>query len=278
MLKTIQLIIILVFFSSSIAMAGTVIEIKSKNEITTVLTDGKQARLNTGGLDYVIIDYKTNAVKAVDTKKRQVMLFDMDNMPKTGKAPKIKTSIKNLGAGSSIAGYKTQRFSYAVNGKNCGVIFGSKQAYQNKDIKALFDAMRNMMNKQQAMLGGFAGMIDDCTLGDIEMGKHTMKIGVPMRTEKNGVVDFEVKSIKLDVTLPANTFVIPASYKTTSVEEEMRNASKDMMKMQQQIQQYAPQMQQMMQQMQQSGQMSPEVMEKMRQAQEQMKQYQQPGY
>ncbi|MBN4063773.1 hypothetical protein JYT79_03225 [Cardiobacterium sp. AH-315-I02] len=278
MLKTIYTIIIFVFFSPSIVMAGTVIEIKDENGITTILTDGKQARLNTGGLDYVIINYKNNTVKAVDTKKRQVMLFDMDNMPKMGSAPKIQTSIKNLGAGSSIAGYKTQKFSYTVNGKNCGVIFASKQAYQNQDIKALFDAMRNMMQKQQAMLGGFAGMVDDCTLGDIEMGNHTMKIGVPMRTEKNGMVDFEVKSIKLDVTLPADTFVIPASYKTTSIKEEMQNASKDMMKMQQQMQQYQPQMQQMMQQMQQSGQMSPEVMERMRQAQEQMKRYQQPGY
>jgi hypothetical protein len=278
MIKAIQIISIILFFSVSTVMAGTVIEVKNKNETTTVLTDGKQARLNTGGLDYVIINYKNNTVKAVDTKKRQVMLFDMDNMPKMGSAPKIQTSIKNLGAGSSIAGYKTQRFSYTVNGKNCGVIFASKQAYQNKDIKALFDAMRNMMKKQQAMLGGFAGMVDGCTLGDIEMSNHTMKIGVPMRTEKNGIVDFEIKSIKFDVTLPADTFVIPASYKTTSIKEEMKNASKDMMKMQQQMQQYAPQMQQMMQQMQQSGQIPPEVMERMRQAQEQMKQYQKPGY
>ena len=127
MIKTIQIISIILFFSVSTVMAGTVIEVKNKNEITTILTDGKQARLNTGGLDYVIINYKNNTMKAVDTKKRQVMLFDIDNMPKMGNAPKIQTSIKNLGAGSSIAGYKTQRVSYAVNGKNCGVIFGSKQ-------------------------------------------------------------------------------------------------------------------------------------------------------
>ncbi len=278
MIKMIQVIIALLVFSSATSMAGTIIEIKSKNETATILTDGKQARLNTGGLDYVIINYKNNTVKAVDTKKRQVMLFDMGNMPKMGSAPKIQTSIKNLGAGLSIAGYKTQKFSYIVNGKTCGVIYGSKQAFQHKDVKALFNAMKIMMQKQQAMLGGFAAMVDDCTLGDIEMSNYTATIGVPMRTEKKGMIDFEVKSIKLDVALPADTFVIPASYKTTSIKEEMQKASKDMAKMQQQMQQYAPQMQQMMQQMQQSGQMPPEVIERMRQAQEQMKQYQQQGY
>ena len=119
--------------------------------------------------NYVIVDYKNNSMKNVDRKNRQVMLLDIDNMPKTGKAPRVQLSIKNLGAGSSIAGYKTQKFGYAVNGKACGVVYGSKDAYQHKDVNALFDTIKTMMQKQLAMLGGFASMVDDCTLADVEI-------------------------------------------------------------------------------------------------------------
>ena len=125
------------------------------------------------------------------------------------------------------------------------------------------------------MMGGFVGMMDDCTLGDIAMAEHVAMIGVPMRTEDKGIVDSEVQNIKLDVKLSAATFAIPATYKTVTIGDEMKKAAKEMNNVQQQMQQYQPQMQQMMQQLQQSGQMPPEVMEKMYRMQESMKQYQQ---
>jgi len=275
MIKAVKFISIFLFFSSSLSMAGTVIKIQNKGEVTTVLTDGTQAKMNMGGGDYVIVNYRNHSVKAVSPQKHQVMLMNIDDMPKGNGAPKVRTSIKKLGSGPAIAGYKTQKFGYTVKGKSCGTIYGSKDAYQLQGIKELFNAMRTMMEKQQAIMGGYTGMIDDCTLGDIEMSDHVGTIGVPMRTEEKGVVDSEVKSIKLNVNLPADTFVIPASYKTVTVKEQMQEMNKDMAKMQKQMQQYNPQMQQMMQQMQQSGQMSPQMMEQMRRAQEQMQQYQQ---
>jgi len=268
MSRTSQVISVLLFFSCATVMAGTVVEIKSDNQTSTILTNGKQARLNTGAQDYVIIDYKSNTVKIVNSNERKVIHFAADNMPKTGSAPKIQTVIKNLGAGGSVAGFATQRFSYKVNGSDCGIIYGSKQAFQHPHIKALFSAIQTMMQQQQEMLGGFAGMLDDCTLGDIEMSKHTATIGVPMRTVKHGVVDFEVKSIRFDVALAANAFAIPPSYKTVTIKDEMQ-------KMQQQIPQ---DLQRQMQQMQQSGQIPPELMEKMRNLEQQMEQYQRPGY
>ena len=268
MKKSVQFICTITLLSSSASMAGTIIEIKNKNDVSTILTDGKKARMNTAGAEYVIIDYKDNSVKVIDPKKQQVMLFDIDDMPKSDKAPKVRTLVKNLGAGPVIAGYKTQKFGYTVNDKSCGIIYGSKDAYKTKDLKDLFDAMKTMAQRQQAMMGNFAGMVDDCTLGDMEMSGHMNTVGVPMRTEDKGVVDSEIKSIKLDVVLPASTFVIPASYKTATIKEEIQKATKDM-------QQHQPQMQQMMEQMQQSGKMPPEAMEQIRRAHEMMKQYQQ---
>ncbi len=265
--KLIPLMAVLLL-NPSITLAGTVIEIQTDNTMTTVLTDGKNVRMNMSDSEYAIIDSKNHDVKIVSTAEKQVLLLEAGPAGKKG-AAKVKTTITNLGAGGRIAGYDTQKFSYQANGKPCGVIYGSKQAYQLKGMKALFSAIQAMMEKQQAALGGFAGMVDDCTLGDISLGEHINTIGVPMRTERNGVVDSEVKSIKQGMKLPADTFVIPASYKTITLEEQMRGVR-------QQMQQYQPQMQQMMQQMQQSGQMTPEMMEQMRRAQEMMQQYQQP--
>jgi hypothetical protein len=264
-----------VLLNSSIVMAGTIVEIKNKDAMTTILTDGKKARMNSGGDDYIIVNYVNNSVKVVDTKQRQVMSLDIEDLPKGGTPPKVNTVVKNLGSGPMVAGYQTQKFSYSVNGKSCGQIFGSKEVYQLEDIKDLFNALGTIAERQQAIMGGFAGMIDDCSLGDMKIAEQVNTIGVPMRTVENGRVDMEIQSIKLDVNLPADTFAIPASYKTVTMTEEMQGIEKDMAKMQQQMQQHKPQMQEMMRQMQQSGQMTPEMMEQMRQAQEMMKQYQQ---
>ena len=272
MIKAIQIISTFLLFSSSISMAGTVIEIKNNNEIITVLTDGKQARMNMGGSDYVIVDYKNSNVKTVDREKRQVKLFYIDNMSKTGNVSKIQASIKNLGAGPSIAGYQTQKFAYAVNGKACGVIHGSKAAYQHKDVKAMFNAIKTMMQQQLALLGGFASMVDACTLADIEMSNYVATIGAPMRIEKKGSVDTEVRSIKFDVALPADTFVIPESYKTVATNGEMPEVKKGVEKMPRHISQnQQPQMQQMLRQR--PAQLPPGMMEQMRRSQPMMRKY-----
>lgn len=254
--------------SANIVFAGTIIKIQSADSMATVLTDGKFARMNSSADEYVIVDYKKKTVKMVDPKMRQVMLLDAGKVSAGSAASQLRTSVKKLGAGMTVAGYPTQKYAYSANGRSCGFIYGSTEAYQKKGIKELLQAMNNMMEKQQAMLGGFAGMMDDCMLADMKISEHVNTIGVPMRTEKNGVVDSEVKSIKLNVELPADTFVIPSSYKTVTMEQQVREVK-------QQMQQYQPQVQQMMQQMQQSGQMPPEMMQQMRRAQEMMKQYQQ---
>ena len=137
-----------------------------------------------------------------------------------------------------------------------------------------------MMEKQQAVLGGFAAMVDDCILADMKISDYVNRIGVPMRSERNGRVETEIKSIRYGVALPADTFVVPVPYKVLTMQDQMNAASKDIAKMRQQMprqsmQGQQPQMQEMMRQMQQSGQMTPEMMEQMRRRQEMMRQYKQ---
>jgi len=271
-MKLIQLASIAVLaLCTTTVFAGTVVKIQDSEGLATILTDGKHARMNSSDNEYVLVDYKKQTVTIVDPTAQQAVLLDAKKTSGANPASKLNTTLKAIGAGKNIAGYATKKYSFSANGKTCGVIYGSTEVYQKKGIKELVQAMNNIMEKQQAMMGGFAGMLDDCALAEMKLNDQVKTIGVPMRTEKNGVVDSEVKSIKLNVDLPADTFVVPAGYKTVTMEQKMSEAKQQM----QQMQQYQPQMQQMMQQMQESGQMPPEVMEQMRRAQDMMKQYKQ---
>lgn len=272
--------------SSALLQAATVVEIQGEGELSTIMTDGKMARMAMGAGEYVIIDYKKNRVSVVSPQKKEVLLLDAESVAKGETSPKVRVSFRPLGNGQVVAGYKTKRYDYLVNGKSCGVIHGSQGAYQQKGIKELVQAMQTMIEKQQAVMGGFSAFIDDCTQADMQVGSYVQKIGIPMLTEKNGRIESEIKSIRTDVTLPADTFVIPATYKKMTM-KDMMNASTKGKARQRPGQNSAPppgpaqaggyqqqQMQEMMKQMQQSGQMTPEMMEQMRQAQEMMMRYQ----
>ena len=276
--KAIQFLLITLFLSSSV-MAGTVIEMKNNNERVSIMTDGQQARINMSGADYIIVDYKNNNVSVVDPQKQQVMLLNVGETATANSAPLVRTSVKRLSPGQIIAGYKTQKYSYTANGKSCGVIYGSTDAYQAREIKVLLTAIKTMLENQRALLGGFAAFVDDCTLADMQVADHVNTIGMPMRTEKNGRVENEIKSINMDVVLPANTFVIPANYTDVTMQDKIKTVAKDMTNVQQKIQRRGyhgqqPQIQQMARQMQQSGQMTPEMLEQMRSSQEMMRPYQ----
>jgi hypothetical protein len=267
------------FFTGQYALAGTIVKVQSKNELTTMITDGKKARMDMSASEYVVIDYKNRKLSMVNPQEKQVMEMSMDTLAgknSSSGAPKVRDSLSRRGAGPAIAGYETHKYSYSVNGKSCGDIYASIDAYHAKGMKELLKAMRTMVDQQRSMLGGLAGMMDDCTLADMQMVDRIENIGIPMRTVKNGRVESEVKSIQTDVSIPADTFAIPASYKKVSVEQQMQQARQAMPPAMQQG--VPPDMQDMMRQMQQSGQMTPEMMEQMRRSQEIMQQYQQPRY
>lgn len=206
------------------AQAGTVVEILNNNELTTVFAEGQRARINMAGADYVIVDYKNHSVKLVDPQKQQVM-----HMSAAGQAsnttPLVNIALKPLGPGMAIAGYPTQKFGYSANGQPCGVVYGSQQAYQASGIQQLLAAMNAVMARQREALGGFARLVDACKLADMELSLHVGTLGAPMRTEKNGRTETQIKSIKLDVALPASAFVVPAEYKTMGMGQPVKQPS-----------------------------------------------------
>ena len=124
MIKLIQTFgVVLLLAASNAVSAGTVLSIQNNDGMTTVLTDGKLARMNMSGPDYVIVDYRKHTVKAVSPEKQTVMILNADKMSAGNHGPEVRIDIRELGAGIEVAGYATRKYSLSANGKSCGVIF-----------------------------------------------------------------------------------------------------------------------------------------------------------
>ncbi len=221
MIKAIQFVGMLFLFCSPV-MAGTIIEIQNNNELTTLITDGQKVRMNMSESEYAILDYSNHSAQIINLQKKQVMFLNVADMAAGNNVVTVQISINKLGDGEEIAGYKTQKFSYKANGRPCGVIYGSKSAYQADGIKELVAALKTLMEKQRVALGGFASLVDICTLADMQLMDHINTVGLPLRTEKNGRAELEIKMIKAGVSLADDTFVIPASYRILGEKQQMK--------------------------------------------------------
>lgn len=273
MVKPIQLMTVLCLLCSSMTMAGTIIEIQNKGELTTIYTDGKHARMNMSGEEFVVADYENRQVRMVNPQKNEITLLDARQMPALSNSPIVRTEVRQRGVSNNIAGYTTHQYEYFANGKFCGFIYGSKTAYQVEGVKELFSAVKVLMDRQQEILGGLAGMLDVCTLADMKLSDHVATIGVPMRSERNGSVETEIKSIKVGVEIPGYIFEIPVSYGIVTMPGQTKEVAAEMPKVRQKTQQYQPQMQNERWQMRQSEQVPPHAVQQMYRTQEIMRQY-----
>ena len=233
MLKKLQvfaysLLFISSFVMSSFVMAGTVIQIQDNNDLTTMMTDGNKARINMSADEYVIVDFDRSEVNVINTQQKQVISSGTEAIANRRSGSNnigVKMRLKQLGAGINIAGYQTQKYQYFANGRSCGVVYASQSAYQEKGVKELLRAMQAMIDKQRALLGGFASLLDDCKLADMQLTDKVNSIGVPMRTEENGRVETQVKSIQINAVLPDDTFIIPASYTSMTMPGQVQKKS-----------------------------------------------------
>lgn len=206
----------LLFCSPVMAGTGTIVEILNNNELTTAMTDGQKVRMNMPDSEYVIVDYSNHSVRLVNPEKKTVTLLNVDELSAGEGTARVQTSLTPQGQGGSVAGYETQKYSYQANGRYCGVIYGSHIAYQQAGVRQLVAALKAMMERQRAALGSFASLVDACTLADMQLINHVNTLGVPMRTEKAGSVELEVRDIRLDVALADDVFTIPSSYRAVN--------------------------------------------------------------
>jgi hypothetical protein len=226
-----HMIKVLVFFLSfsltATAYAGTEIDILHDDQQRKIQVEGNQVRMKSSRHEYVLIQPDKSAIHTVNTQAGKVVTMDLSRLPKPS-AFTLNAETRAQGRGPEIAGFPTMKYRYIVNGKDCGVIYASMDAYQNSDIQMLFIAMQSMVDSQLSMMGGFVAMMDACKLGDMALTRKADSIGLPMRTERNGRIVTEVKSIQGNIVFPQHLFDIPSEYLHSSIEQEMKNASPGM--------------------------------------------------
>ena len=255
-------------------LADTVVVLFSDNAKVQFLSDGKHARINTKGKDeYMLVDFKSNSIYAVDPAKKQILNIS-ESIPSmgSGKAPAFNLNITPAGNGPAIAGYATSKYRISAQGKDCGTIYGSKDALNGAGaIKDMFNTMKTMADNHRQSLGGFASAIPPCQLARMELANHVNSIGAPLKTiDKDGRVETEVLSINHNANVDASNYAMPSNYQHISMADKIEEAtrtSQEMDRMQQQM----PDMQQMMRQMQETGELPPEAVEQMKRYEEMMR-------
>jgi len=252
---------------SGLIHAGTFIEVKHDNTLSTILSEGDKTRMSSSSSDYLVIDNSSKTIKAVNDAQRKVVVIDMNSLSVSDVAP-VRVEFRNYGKGPSIAGFDTTRYEYMVDGRSCGFVYGSRSAMQADGIETMFMAMNTMIDSQRAMMGRFASLLDECKQADISLNEHVERIGLPMRTERKGTIKSEVKSIRLNVPVPPDSFIVPDNYVAVGAIDEMKAVEKQRHDARRAPADQMPaHMQDIMKQMRESGRYTPEQIERMQRMQ-----------
>ena len=228
--------------------AATLVEITDTEGLTRIFRDGSKSRLEMSGESgYMVIDSAAQTVHAVVPEERMVMDMSdsLKNAPDAGPASSVKIKLNKQGSGPRISGYKTTRYSYSADGKDCGTLFTSQQALADTGINDMFAMMERLSAQADAMMSAFGQQdADPCERTGPGLTDMLKKIGAPLRIlDSNGKTVSEVITIDKDAALPANAFAIPADYKVHNTDQMMRDTLQQIQKM--------PDMQELMKQMQQ---------------------------
>lgn len=224
------------------AQAATLVEVKHAEGLSRIYREGPAARLEMPGeRGFVLMDSSKQTLFVV--MPAQQMALDLSDTLKNGTAgpgSPVSASFSKEGGGPTIAGYRTYRYSYSVQGTRCGTVFASKEALDHAGMQDLFAMMERMAGQAQAVASAFTSNTDPCQQADHKLGEKVQSVGAPMRVlDPAGTVVSEITRIDRNASLPANAFVVPPGYR-------VQNAS--------QMLQLLPGVQQLMQQIQQQAQ------------------------
>jgi len=264
-MSKIILIITLLFSWSTMIQADTLLKVKTEDgNISEIMSNGQKTKISMAPEPgYVLINHTTQDMYIVIPEEKTIMKMGI-NSSKNNAPDKTDIKLSEIGKGPKIAGYPTTKYSLKADGHDCGTIFGSKTALKNKNVNNLFNAVNEVMENQNRMMGATSHMINPCERAEINLAAQAKITGLPLRSLDNkGALTSEIQSIDSNAKLPSSTFELPSDYTMTSMAEEMQN-----------MQQQMPDMEKMMQQMGKSGEMPPEAMEQMKRMQEMMKQFQ----
>jgi len=237
-----RLFLVVSIFALGSVQAATLVEVKHAEGLSRLYREGPAARMEMPGeRGFVLIDTSKETLFVVMPEQR--MALDMSDTLKSdaaGSGNPVNATFSKEGGGPTIAGYRTYRYSYSVEGTHCGTVFASKEALDHAGMQDLFAMMERMASQAQAVMSAFTTSSDPCQHADQKLGEKVQSVGAPMRVlDPAGALVSEITRIDRNASLPANAFAIPADYR-------VQNAS--------QMLQLLPGVQQFMQQMQQQAQ------------------------
>jgi hypothetical protein len=222
---------------------------------------------------FIIIDYASGEFFMVDSKRNEIMKTSLGQIDAAKGAASLSVSLKNKGGGQKIAGYLTSKFEVIANGEPCGTVYASSKLLKNKDLRAIFESMRNMQQFSRRLMGGMGETMSVCQRANMQLADIIESSGAPMRVvDKDGKMLSEVLSVDTDKKFTNNHYELPGDMEIVDMSERMNQAAQK----NQQMMENMPDMDELMQQMQQGdGQMTEEMQQQLKQLMEQMQQQQQ---
>ncbi len=264
-MKKLLITTFLFLFFTSPLLAATLVEIKSEGTVSRIYSDGKKARMEADKGNYTIIDPETRTAYSVMDSERQVMKLLLSDDGK-GSTSKTKVAIENKGNGPEIAGYKTKKYDFFVDGRFCGSLYNSKKAMKDAKLEPLYAFIQSINSKMLELSRQLSIQHDPCIQANTVLTEKALELGLSLKSvEKNGIVSSEIIKIEKRAKLPKGAFTVPADYKVIDV-NKMHNS------MQKELQGKGPKgtsMDEMMRQLQESGDFPAEMMEQMKQMKQQ---------
>jgi len=241
---------------------------------STFSSNGQLVRIDSQKMHgFIIIDYAKGEFFMVDSKRNEIMKTSLDKVDATNAAAPVSISLKDKGGGQKIAGYSTRKFELIADGERCGSVYASRQLLKDKNVRAIFESMRNMQQFSRGMMGGMSHTMPVCQRANMQLAEVIESSGAPLRlVDKGGKLLSEVLAVDTDKKFDSNHYALPGGMEVVEMTEKMNQSAQQT----QQMMENMPDMDEMMKQMQQGGgQMTEEMQQQMKQMMEQLQQQQQ---
>lgn len=230
---------ILIGLTSTIALpsgAATLVErqdMQGKTEKLTVSEDYARVDTERKGF-YTLVDLKKNKIFLIHTEKKEIVERSLqvpsDSALPEGMQLPPETPVKDAKLvekedGPEIAGYATKHYQITAEGEVCADSYLSAPAAEVAHLKGFLKVMEDVSMPPKEMIT----RMPPCTQAQLKLKADFFDKGLPLRSmSKEGTVTYEIKSIKTEVEVPADTFALPAGYKVLT-EEDMRKKMQEML-------------------------------------------------
>lgn len=110
-----------------------------------------------GDRGYMVIDSAKQTMHMVMPAQHMVMDMSdtLKNAPGDDAGSGIRIDISKQGSGPRVAGYRTTRYGYTANSRNCATLFTSADAMNNAGMSEVFEMMGRLSAQADAMMSAF---------------------------------------------------------------------------------------------------------------------------